>query len=202
MKRGRGPGLGAKLFLLSCVLLILPWFSFRQLIEMEGLLVQGQAYRQQYGFSSIHLLPVNLFGPEDNFDPATTHVIPALVRRCMEAIDTGAPELVCWGTGTATREFLYVEDAASAIVAATERYDGAEPVNIGAGFEISIRELAETIAELTGYTGRIVFDPTKPDGQPRRRLDTSRAEEAFGFRATTGFRQGLRRTIDWYRERR
>ena len=171
-------------------------------IAKKMLLVQGQAYRQQYGFSSIHLLPVNLYGPGDNFDPATSHVIPALIRRCLEAIDTGAPELVCWGTGTATREFLYVEDAASAIVAATECYDGAEPVNIGAGFEISIRELAETVAGLTGYTGRLVFDPTKPDGQPRRRLDTSRAEEAFGFRATTGFREGLRRTIDWYREGR
>jgi GDP-L-fucose synthase len=166
------------------------------------LLVQGQAYRAQYGFVSIHLLPVNLYGPEDNFDSATSHVIPALIRRCVEAVDARAPELVCWGTGTATREFLYVEDAAVAIVAAAERYDGAEPVNVGAGFEISIRELAELIAELTGYSGRLVFDATKPDGQPRRRLDTSRAEEAFGFRATTDFREGLRRTIEWYREHR
>ncbi len=166
------------------------------------LLVQGQAYRQQYGFSSIHLLPVNLYGPDDNFDPASSHVIPALIRRCLEAIDAGAPELVCWGTGNATREFLYVDDAAAGIVAAAERYDDAEPVNIGAGFEITIRELAEMIAELTGYSGRLVFDATKPDGQPRRRLDTSRAEAAFGFRATTGFRDGLRKTIDWYREHR
>jgi GDP-L-fucose synthase len=171
-------------------------------IAKKMLLVQGQAYREQYGFSSIHLLPVNLYGPEDNFDLSTSHVIPALIRRCIEAIDARAPELVCWGTGNATREFLYVDDAAAAIVAATERYDGAEPVNIGAGFEISIRQLAELVAELTGYSGRLVFDPAKPDGQPRRRLDTSRAEQAFGFRATTDFREGLRRTIDWYRERR
>jgi GDP-L-fucose synthase len=171
-------------------------------IAKKMLLVQGQAYRDQYGFTSIHLLPVNLYGPEDNFDPTTSHVIPALIRRCFEAIDAGTPELVCWGTGTATREFLFVEDAAAAIVAAAERYDGIEPVNIGAGFEISIRDLAELIAELTGYAGRLVFDPTKPDGQPRRSLDTTRAERAFGFRASTDFREGLRRTIAWYREHR
>jgi GDP-L-fucose synthase len=171
-------------------------------IAKKMLLVQGQAYHAQYGFTSIHLLPVNLYGPEDNFDPATSHVIPALIRRGLDAIDTGAPELVCWGTGDATREFLFVADAAAAIVAATERYDGIEPVNIGAGFEISIRDLAALVAELTGYPGRLVFDPTKPDGQPRRSLDTSRAERAFGFRATTDFREGLRRTIAWYRERR
>jgi GDP-L-fucose synthase len=170
-------------------------------IAKKMLLVQGQAYRSQYGFASIHLLPVNLFGPEDNFDPATSHVIPALIRRCVEAAAAGAPELVCWGTGHATREFLFVDDAAEAIVAATEQYDGAEPVNIGAGFEISIRDLAVLIAELTGYTGRLVFDATKPDGQPRRSLDTSRAERAFGFRATTDFREGLKRTIAWYRSR-
>jgi GDP-L-fucose synthase len=171
-------------------------------IAKKMLLVQGQAYRAQYGFSSIHLLPVNLYGPADNFDPATSHVIPALIRRFVEAIDLNAPELVCWGTGNATREFLFVDDAANAIVAATEQYDGVEPVNIGAGFEISIRDLAALIAQLTGYRGRLTFDRTKPDGQPRRSLDTSAAERAFGFRATTDFRDGLRRTIAWYREHR
>jgi GDP-L-fucose synthase len=171
-------------------------------IAKKMLLVQGQAYRDQYGFNSIHLLPVNLYGPEDNFDPTTSHVIPALIRRCFDAIDEGKPELVCWGTGEATREFLFVDDAARAIVAATERYDDREPVNIGAGFEISIRALAQLIAELTGYTGRLRFDTTKPDGQPRRSLDTTRAQQAFGFRATTDFHEGLRRAIEWYRERR
>jgi GDP-L-fucose synthase len=171
-------------------------------IAKKMLLVQGQAYREQYGFNCIHLLPVNLYGPEDNFEPATSHVIPALIRRCVDAVDRRQAELVCWGTGRATREFLYVDDAADAIVAAAERYDGAEPVNIGAGFEITIRDLAELVAELTGYSGRIVFDPTKPDGQPRRRLDTTRAEREFGFRATTDFREGLRRTIEWYRRTR
>jgi GDP-L-fucose synthase len=171
-------------------------------IAKKMLLVQGQAYRDQYGFNSIHLLPVNLYGPHDNFEPATSHVIPALIRRCLEAIDAGAPELVCWGSGNATREFLFVEDAARAIVAATEQYDGREPVNIGAGFEISIRELAQLIATLSGYTGRLVFDASKPDGQPRRSLDTSRAQQAFGFEAATDFHEGLRRTIEWYRTRR
>jgi GDP-L-fucose synthase len=171
-------------------------------IAKKMLLVQGQAYRDQYGFNCLHLLPVNLYGPEDNFDPATSHVIPALIRRCFEAIDAGKPELVCWGTGDATREFLFVDDAARAIVAATERYDDREPVNIGAGFEISIRVLAQLIAKLTGYTGRLRFDPTKPDGQPRRSLDTTRAQQAFGFKATTDFHEGLRRTIEWYREHR
>jgi GDP-L-fucose synthase len=171
-------------------------------IAKKMLLVQGQAYRDQYGFNSLHLLPVNLYGPEDNFDPATSHVVPALIRRCFEAIDARAPELVCWGTGNATREFLFVADAARAIVAATERYDGPDPVNIGAGFEISIRDLAQLIAALTGYSGRLVFDMTKPDGQPRRSLDTTRAQQAFGFKATTDFRQGLSHTIEWYRKRR
>jgi GDP-L-fucose synthase len=162
-------------------------------------LVQGQAYRQQYGFNAIHLLPVNLYGPGDNFDPESSHVIPALIRKCLEAIDRGEPEIVCWGDGTPTREFLYVEDCAEAIVLAAERYDGAEPVNIGAGFEISIKELVEVIVELTGFRGQIVWDPNKPNGQPRRCLDTSRAWEWFGFRAKTGFREGLQRTIEWYR---
>jgi GDP-L-fucose synthase len=168
-------------------------------IAKKMLLVQGQAYRQQYGFNAIHLLPVNLYGPGDNFNPDSSHVIPALIRKCTEAVDRGDSEVVVWGDGTATREFLFVEDCAEAIVLATERYDAAEPVNIGAGFEISIRALAELIATLTGFTGRLVFDPGKPDGQPRRSLDVTRAREAFGFQAATGFHEGLRRTIDWYR---
>jgi GDP-L-fucose synthase len=171
-------------------------------IAKKMLLVQGQAYRQEYGFNAIHLLPVNLYGLHDNFDEKSSHVIPALIRKCVEAAAAGAPEVVIWGTGEATREFLFVEDCAEAIVLATERYDGAEPVNIGAGFEIRIRDLAGLIAELTGYTGRLSFDRTKPDGQPRRMLDVTRAEQEFGFRATTDFRAGLRRTIDWYRAHR
>src|SRR5262245_52260438 len=171
-------------------------------IAKKMLLVQGQAYRQQYGFNAIHLLPVNLYGPHDNFDPASSHVIPALIRKCVEAAARGDREVVCWGTGRATREFLYVEDCADAIARATECYEDAEPVNIGAGFEISIRDLAELIAELTGFRGRLVFDATRPDGQPRRMLDVIRAQERFGFRASTDFRSGLRRTIDWYRAHR
>ncbi|HEY7292963.1 MAG TPA: GDP-L-fucose synthase [Vicinamibacterales bacterium] len=167
-------------------------------IAKKMLLVQGQAYRAQYGFNAIHLLPVNLYGPHDNFEPASSHVIPALIRKCVEAVETGADEVSCWGTGHATREFLYVDDCAEAIVAATERYDGVEPINVGAGFEISIHALAELVAELSGFRGRLVFDPSKPDGQPRRSLDTSRAREAFGFQASTNFREGLRRTIQWY----
>ncbi len=171
-------------------------------IAKKMLLVQGQAYRQQYGFDAIHLLPVNLYGPHDNFDPLSSHVIPALVRKCLEAVETGAREVVCWGTGNATREFLYVEDCADAIVRATEQYDRAEPVNLGTGFEISIRDLAELIASLTGFKGDLVFDRTKPDGQPRRSLDVTRARNAFGFAATTDFKTGLRRTIDWYKTER
>jgi GDP-L-fucose synthase len=171
-------------------------------IAKKMLLVQGQAYRQEYGFNAIHLLPVNLYGPHDNFDPTTSHVIPALIRKCVDAVEAGAPEVVCWGTGNATREFLFVEDCARAIVLATERYDDPEPVNLGAGFEIGIRELAELIAEQTGFKGTLVFDRSKPDGQPRRMLDVSRAEKRFGFKATTDFRAGLRRTIDWYRAQR
>ena len=170
-------------------------------IAKKMLLVQGQAYRQQHGFDAIHLLPVNLYGPHDNFDPASSHVIPALVRKCLEAVESGANEVVCWGTGNATREFLYVEDCADAIVRATEQYDRPEPVNLGAGFEISIRDLAELIASLTGFRGRLTFDRTKPDGQPRRSLDVSRAK-TFGFSATTDFRTGLMRTIDWYKAER
>jgi GDP-L-fucose synthase len=162
------------------------------------LLVQGQAYRDEYGFNAIFVLPVNLYGPGDNFDPATSHVIPALIRRCLEAREAHQDEIVVWGTGKATREFLYVEDAAEALVLAAQRYDGAEPVNVGAGFEIAIAELVERIVALTGYPGRIVWDASKPDGQPRRCLDTSRAERAFGFRAKTSFSEGLERTVRWY----
>jgi len=171
-------------------------------IAKKMLLVQGQAYRQEYGFNAIHLLPVNLYGPHDNFDLRTSHVIPALIRKCMDAVTSGASEVVCWGTGNATREFLFVEDCADAIVMATERYDDPEPVNLGAGFEIGIRELAELIAEQTGFEGKLVFDRTKPDGQPRRMLDVTRAEKRFGFTAKIDFREGLQRTIDWYRAQR
>jgi len=171
-------------------------------IAKKMLLVQGQAYRQEYGFGAIHLLPVNLYGPHDNFDPSSSHVIPALVRKCVEAIETRADEVVCWGTGNATREFLYVEDCAEAIVLAAQHYESPEPVNLGAGFEISIRDLAELVAELTGFRGRLTFDRTKPDGQPRRSLDVTRARNSFGFSATTDFRSGLQRTIEWYRAQR
>jgi GDP-L-fucose synthase len=167
-------------------------------LAKKMLLVQAQAYREQYGFHAIFLLPVNLYGPGDNFDPATSHVIPALIRKCVEARAAGRDEIVVWGSGKATREFLYVEDAAEAIVLATARYDGPEPVNVGAGFEISIRELVERIVALTGFQGRVVWDGSKPDGQLRRCLDTSRAERAFGFRARTGFADGLARTVAWY----
>lgn len=170
-------------------------------IAKKMLLVQGQAYRQEYGMNVVHLLPVNLYGPRDNFDRETSHVIPALIRKCLEAQEEGRSEVICWGDGSPTREFLYVDDCAEAIVLATERYDGADPVNIGAGREIAIRDLADLVAAGTGFTGRIVWDRSQPNGQPRRCLDTSRAE-AFGFRATTQFDAGLRRTIEWYRNER
>ncbi len=166
------------------------------------LLVQGQAYREQYGFDAIYLLPVNLYGPGDNFDPATSHVIPALIRKCVEARERGDDHIEVWGTGAATREFLYVDDAAEGIVLAAEHYDGAEPVNLGTGVEISIRDLVGLIVELTGFTGEVRWDTTKPDGQPRRALDTSRAREAFGFRAATPFRDGLAQTIAYFIDRR
>ena len=169
-------------------------------LAKKMLLVQGQAYRRQYGFNSIFLLPVNLYGPGDNFNPRSSHVIPALIRRFHETIQEGRDELVVWGTGKATREFLYVEDAARGIVLATERYDKPDPVNLGAGFEISIKELAEMIGRLMGFKGRLTFDPTKPDGQPRRCLDVSRAEKEFSFKAATPFEEGLRKTIEWYLE--
>ncbi len=159
------------------------------------LLVQGQAYRQQYGFNAIYLLPVNLYGPGDNFDPRSSHVIPALIKKCVDARESGADHIDVWGTGAASREFLYVEDAAEGIVLAAEKYDGPEPVNLGVGREITIRELVALIVELTGYRGGVRWDGSKPDGQPRRALDTSRALESFGFRATTLFRDGLRMTI-------
>jgi GDP-L-fucose synthase len=169
-------------------------------LAKKMLLVQGQAYRQQYGFNAIHLLPVNLYGPGDNFDPDSSHVIPALIRKCADAVDRGASEITCWGDGSATREFLFVEDCAEAIVLATERYDGDQPVNIGAGFEITIRDLAALVAERCGFNGRICWDASKPNGQPRRSLDTTRAASLFGFTARTPFRDGLTRTVDWYRQ--
>lgn len=168
-------------------------------IAKKVLLVQAQAYRQQYGFDAVYLLPVNLYGPGDNFDPESSHVIPALVRKCVEAVEQRRDAIEVWGTGRATREFLYVDDAAEGIVLASERYDGAEPVNLGAGFEISIKELAESIARISGFQGRLVWNAALPDGQPRRCLDTSKAEAWFGFKARTSFEDGLRRTVDWYR---
>jgi GDP-L-fucose synthase len=171
-------------------------------LAKKMLLVQGQAYRQQYGMNVIHLLPVNLYGPRDNFDPASSHVIPALIKKVQDALDQGADHISAWGTGKASREFLYVEDASEGVCLAAERYDGAEPVNLGAGFEITIRALTEQIAQLMGFTGQILWDPNLPDGQPRRCLDTSRAERLFGFRARTPFEEGLKRTIEWYRNER
>jgi GDP-L-fucose synthase len=169
-------------------------------LAKKMLLVQAQAYREQYGFNAIYLLPVNLYGPRDNFDPASSHVIPALIKKCCDAIAAGEREIVVWGTGKATREFLYVEDAAEGIVLATERYEKPDPVNLGAGFEISINDLVHLIAKLTGYTGSITWDTTKPDGQPRRCLDTSKAEREFGFKASTPFEKGLKNTIEWYQK--
>lgn len=167
-------------------------------LAKKMLLVQSQAYRQQYGYNSIFLLPVNLYGPRDSFDPEKSHVIPALIRKCIEARECGDDHIVAWGTGSPTREFLYVEDAAEGILLAAERYDGSDPVNLGSGMEISIKDLMHLIARLTGFEGDIVWDTSKPDGQPRRCLDTSKAEQLFGFRATTPFEEGLRRTVEWY----
>lgn len=167
-------------------------------LAKKMLLVQAQAYRQQYGFNAIFLLPVNLYGPGDNFDPQSSHVIPALIKKCVDATKSGEEEIVVWGTGKPTREFIYVEDAAEGIVLATEKYNKSEPVNLGSDFEISTKALVSLIARLTGFKGRITWDTSKPDGQPRRRLDTSRAEREFGFRAKTKFEEGLRKTIKWY----
>jgi len=171
-------------------------------LAKKMLLVQAQAYWQQYGFNAIYLLPVNLYGPGDNFDPVSSHVIPALIKKFVEAVDADAESVEVWGTGAASREFLYVDDAAEGIALAAEYYDNPDPVNLGVGFEITIRDLATLIADLTGFTGEIVWDITKPDGQPRRCLDVSRAEQEFGFRAKTGFEEGLRATIEWYRNER
>jgi GDP-L-fucose synthase len=162
------------------------------------LLLQSQAYREQYGLNATYLIPVNLYGPGDNFNPDSSHVIPALIKKCVDAREAGAPSIEVWGTGRASREFLYVDDAAMGIVLAAERYDGADPVNLGTGSEITIKTLVELIARLTSFAGEIRWDPSKPDGQLRRSLDTSRAEALFGFRARVPFEEGLRRTIEWY----
>jgi GDP-L-fucose synthase len=169
-------------------------------LAKKMMLVQSQAYRQQYDFNSIFLLPVNLYGPGDNFDPKSSHVIPALIKKCIDAIINREDEIVVWGTGKATREFFYVEDATEAIILATEKYNKSDPVNIGAGFEISIRNLVDLVVELTGYKGEVTWDETKPDGQPRRMLDTTKAYQKFGFKAKTDLREGLKKTIDWYRK--
>lgn len=171
-------------------------------LAKKMLLVQAQAYRQQYGFNTIYLLPVNLYGPRDNFDPKSSHVIPALIKKMVDAKDKGIDEVVIWGTGNASREFLYVEDCAEGILLAVEKYNKPEPVNLGVGKEIKIKDLAEFIAELSGFKGRITWDTTKPDGQPRRCLDTTRAEREFGFKAKIDFRDGLKKTIDWYERNR
>ena len=168
-------------------------------LAKKMMLVQAQAYRQQYGFNSVYLLPVNLYGPRDNFDPESSHVIPALIKKIFDAKESGEGYISVWGTGKATREFLYVEDAAEGIILATGKYNKSDPVNLGSGFEISIKELVELIAELAGFEGEIKWDITKPDGQPRRCLDVSRAKEEFGFEAEVGFREGLEKTIEWYR---
>lgn len=167
-------------------------------LAKKMLLVQGQAYRQQYDFNAIYLLPVNMYGPGDNFDPRSSHVIPALIKKFIEAIESGAKEVVVWGTGSATREFLFVKDAVEGILLAAERYSKPEPVNLGSSYEISIRELVQKIKRLTGFKGKIVWDKTKPDGQPRRKLDTTRAKKEFGFTSTTDFDTGLAEVIDWY----
>jgi GDP-L-fucose synthase len=169
-------------------------------LAKKMLLVQSQSYRAEYDFNSIFLLPVNLYGPWDNFNPESSHVIPALIKKCVDAIDSNADYIECWGTGSASREFIYVADAAEGILLATEHYNQSEPVNIGAGFEISIKELVQKIVKLTGFTGEIRWDSSKPDGQPRRKLDVSKAKKFFGFEAKTSFDEGLKATIDWYRK--
>jgi len=169
-------------------------------LAKKMLLVQAQAYREQYGYNTIYLMPVNLYGPRDNFELQSSHVIPALIRKCIEAQERGDQQIIAWGDGSPTREFLYVPDAAEGIIAAAENYNGSEPVNLGSGQEISIKDLMENIACLTGFKGEIVWDTTKPNGQPRRALDISRAAEYFGWRAATPFEEGLKETIRWYRE--
>lgn len=170
-------------------------------LSKKMMLVQGQSYRNQYGFNAIHLLPVNMYGPNDDFDLNNSHVVPALIRRMIEAKEKKDKEIVLWGTGSASREFLYVDDCAKAIIKATKDYDQTEPINIGAGAEITIKELANKIKDLVGFEGKIVWDTTKPDGQPRRCLDTSKAEQEFGFKATTSFDKGLSKTIQWYKQK-
>ncbi|MCL5951017.1 MAG: GDP-L-fucose synthase [Chloroflexi bacterium] len=167
-------------------------------LAKKMLLVQSEAYRQQYGFNSVFLMPVNLYGPGDNFDPASSHVIPALIKKCVDAKEAVEDHIVVWGDGSPTREFLYVEDAAEGILLAAERYNKSDPVNLGSSFEISIKDLVELIARLTQFEGKIVWDTSKPNGQPRRKLDTSRAEREFGFRSSIPFEVGLERTIEWY----
>jgi GDP-L-fucose synthase len=167
-------------------------------LAKKMLLVQAQSYRAQYGYNAIYLLPVNLYGPGDNFNPRSSHVIPALIKKFVDAKQSNAKSVTVWGTGKPTREFLYVEDAARGIILASEKYNGAEPVNLGSSFEISIRDLAETIARVVGFEGKIVWDESKPDGQPRRKLDTSRAKESFGFESSTPFDKGLKKTVSWY----
>ena len=169
-------------------------------LAKKMLLVQSQTYRQQYGYNSIFLIPVNLYGPGDNFDPESSHVIPALIKKCVDAQEAGENQIVVWGTGSPTREFFYVDDAAQGILLAAERYNESQPVNLGSGMEISIKDLVSLIARLTGFEGEVVWDDSKPDGQPRRCLDTSKAEQLFGFKATTAFEEGLRKTVEWYRE--
>ena len=171
-------------------------------LAKKMLLVQSQSYRDQYGFNSIFLMPVNLYGPGDNFDLSSSHVIPALIKKCLDANESNRDEITVWGTGKPTREFLYVEDAAEGILLACEKYNMSEPVNLGSGFEISIKDLAKLISELTDFKGKVIWDKTKPDGQPRRRLDTKKAEKEFGFRAKTDFKEGLKKTIDWYKSAR
>ena len=168
-------------------------------LAKKMMLVQSQAYREQYGFDSIFLLPVNLYGPRDNFNPKSSHVIPALIKKCVDAINDRNDEIVVWGTGKPSREFIYAEDAAEAILMATEKYDKRDPVNIGAGFEITIKDLVNLIVKLTKFKGEIVWDTSNPDGQPRRMLDTTKAEKEFGFKAETSFEEGLKKTIKWYK---
>jgi len=171
-------------------------------LAKKMLLVQAQSYRQQYGYNALFLLPVNLYGPGDNFNPQSSHVIPALIRKCIEAQEAGQDEIVVWGDGSPTREFLYVEDAAEGILLASEKYNDSAPVNLGAGSEISIKDLVEMIANKTGFTGKLIWDTTKPNGQPRRKLDTTRAYQRFGFKAQMSFEEGMAHTIKWFRENR
>ena len=171
-------------------------------LAKKMLLVQAQSYRKQYGFNAIYLLPVNLYGPGDNFDLESSHAIPALIRKCVDAIENNEREVVAWGTGKPTREYLYIEDAAEGIILATEKYNKPGPVNLGSGFEISIRDLASLIAKLAGFKGQITWDTSRPDGQPRRLFDSSKAEKEFGFKAKMNFEEGLRKTVEWYKEQR